>query len=308
MTLALSLRFPFSLPRVFRAHRGEPQQEYHWIGKTGEAQQETGSKEPDKKPTGEKNEQGYRSLAKIQLGEVESALAFFEHQLLPAHVTQENWIGKNLFCIVPLKRNRDGRPPVIFGLVKTCYPSDGHVENVEDVEILFPRKNSAPDLIYLHKDDISLYSQKHVQSFYLRVQFKASEEDAADFEGSDPLFHANGFHLEFDHGYYDLLEMNEQNQSDYPRLYVIGSRWLASLPESRYFEITSRFKEMLGWGKLIINYHADWLPKDVNTLNRALGFKYEFTPTLLTEPSTPQETAYITAKLFDGYFMSSSAR
>lgn len=56
---------------------------------------------------------------------------------------------------------------------------------------------------------------------------------------------------------------------------------------------------MLQWGKLIFNYHPDWLPKEVNTLNRALGFKYEFTPIVLTEPGTPQETTFLVAKIFE---------
>lgn len=305
MTLEIALRPPFSMPRALRAHADEAEQGYHWLGKTSEPPRES------RPPAGrggrktEEEEPKYRSLGSITLREVEQAIRLFEAQLVPAY---ENWIAKNHLCTIPLKPIRDGRPPLIFGYVAACFPSDGHIENVEDIELFFPRRDAPPDLIRLHRDDISLYSRRSAQSHFLRVQFKASEEDAADFQGSDPLFHANGFHLEFDHGYYDLLEMNEQNQSDYPRLYVIGSRWLASIPDSRYFEITSRFKEMLGWGKLIINYHADWLPKEVHSLNRALGFKYEFTPTLLTEPSTPQETAYITAKLFDGYFMSSTVR
>jgi hypothetical protein len=141
-----------------------------------------------------------------------------------------------------------------------------------------------------------------VQSHYLHVQFKASEEDAAEFEGSDLLFHANGFHLESDYGYYDLLEMNEQNQSVYPRLYVISSRWLASIPDSRYFEVTNRLKEMLGWGKLIFNYHPDWLPKEIHPLNKALGLKYRLSKHYLTEPETPEEAAKVLTLEFNEKF------
>ena len=79
----------------------------------------------------------------------------------------------------------------------------------------------------------------------------------------------------------------------------MGSRWFDSIPDTVHAEMQAKLKEMLQWGKLIFNYHPDWLPKEINTLNKVLGFKYEFTSTLLTEPSNPQETAFIVAKLFE---------
>lgn len=292
MTFEIALlRPPFSLPRLLRAQADEPEQEYHWLGKTSEPPR--ASRPPagqgGQKPRRE-DKSKYRPLGGITLGEVEQAIGLFEPQLVPAH---DDWIAKNHLCTIPLKPIRDGRPPLIFGYVAACFPSDGRLENVEDIELLFPRRDAPPDLIRLHRDEVSLYSGRSAQSHYLRVQVKASEEDAADFEGSDPLFYANSFHLDFDSSYYDLLEMDEQNQSDHPRLYVIGSRWLASVPDSRYFEVTSKLKEMLGWGKAVFNYHPDWLPKEVHTLNRALDFQYGFTTTVLIEPRDPNQTLRI---------------
>jgi hypothetical protein len=191
---------------------------------------------------------------------------------------------------------------VIFGRVKTCYPSDGHLENIEDVELLFPRKDGAPDTLLLHKDDISVYSQKLVESYYIRVRFMASAEDEADFAGSDPLLRANGFTSEFDANYYDLLEMTELNQSTHPLLYVIGSRWFDSIPESLHAEMRAKLEKIVQWNKHIFNYHPNWLPKEINTLNRILGYKYGFTSTVLTEPENPQETAYIVDKTFNDIF------
>ena len=296
MTLEISLRPPFSLPRVLRAQKDDSRQ--HWVGQAPPASQkkpELGS--PANKPQREKDEQGYRPLATIQLGELEDAYKLFENQLVPAG---ENWIGKNCFCSIPLKRIRDGRPPEIFGRVKTCFPSDGYTENVEELELLFPRMDGAPpDKVHIHKDDISQYSQKPVQSYYVRVQCKASAEDEADFAGSGPLFSANGFYPEFDPGYYELLEMNHQNQAVHPSLYVLGSRWFDSIPNGIHAEVRAKLLEMLQWGKKIINYHPDWLPREINTLNRVLGFKYGFTQALLIEPSTPQETVDIVTKIFN---------
>lgn len=300
MTLEIALRPPFSLLHALCAHTDEAEQEYHWLGKTSESSR--ASRPPagqgGQKP-GREGRSKYRSLDDVSLVDVEQAIRLYEAQLVPAH---DHWIAKNHFCTLPLKPIRDGRPPLIFGYVAACFPSDGHIENVEDIELLFPRRDAPPDLIRLHRDDISLYSGRSAQSHYLRVQVKASEEDAVDFEGSDPLFHANGFHLDFDYGYYDLLEMNEQNQSDYPRLYVIGSRWLACVPDSRYFEVTNRLKEMLGWGKAVFNYHPDWLLKEVHTLNRALGLKYKLSKHYLPEPENPEQTANLAARTFEEIF------
>jgi hypothetical protein len=300
MTLEVAFRLPFSLPRLLRAHADEPEQKYHWLGKDSEPPRASPppAEQGGQKPGGEGGTQ-YRPMGSITLGEVEQAIGLFEAQLVPAY---ERWIAKNHFCTLPLKRIRDGRPPLVFGYVSSCFPSDGHIENVEDVELLFPRRDAPPDLIRLHRDEISLYSQSPAQSYYLRVRFKASEEDAAEFAGMESMFHRDGFHLDTDYGYSDLLEMNEQNHSAFPRLYVIGSRWLASVPESLYFEITGKLKEMLGWGKVAVNYHPDWLSKEIHSLNRALGLKYKLTQHYLTEPETPEQTARLVAITFKEMF------
>ncbi|GAB4465771.1 MAG: hypothetical protein Kow0070_28350 [Anaerolineales bacterium] len=299
MTLEIAFRPLFSLPRFLRAHADEPEQDYHWLGKTSEPPRASRlpGEQGGQKPGGEGGEK-YRPIAGITLGEVEQAMGLFEAQLVPAY---ERWIAKNHFCTLPLKRIRDGRPPQIFGYVSSCFPSDGHIENVEDLELLFPHSDAPPDLIRLQKDDISLYSQRPAQSYFLRVQFKALAEEAAEFAGSEDMFHAGGFHPGFDDGYSDLLQMNEQNLSTYPRLYVIGSRWLASVPESLYSEVTGKLKEMLGWG-MMVNYHPGWLPKEIHSLNRALGLKYKLTQHYLTEPETPEQTAHLVAVTFKELF------
>lgn len=301
MTLEITFRLPFTLQRVFRAQSEEsPQQEYHWVGHKRSIQNrgiEQKSQNQDSRD--KKTKQTYRSLSSITLGEVEDSIRLFEHQLIPAH---QNWIGKSYFCKIPLKRKRDGRPPVIFGRVKTCYPSDGFLENVEDIELLFPNASGKPDPLLIQKSEISRYSQKFVESYYIRVQFLASPEDMTDLADSASLFAANGFLPEFDSSYYSLLEMTELNQFTYPWLYVIGSRWFDSVPDSLQAEVSAKLEKMLSWKKQIFNYHPNWLPKEINTLNRILGYKYGFTSTVLTEPENPQETAYIIDKTFHKMF------
>jgi hypothetical protein len=71
-------------------------------------------------------------------------------------------------------------------------------------------------------------------------------------------------------------------------------------------EVRGKLKEMIGWGKQVFNYHPEWLSNEINTLNRSLGYKYGFTPIVLTEPGNVHETASIVAKVFDRLILSTS--
>ena len=109
----------------------------------------------------------------------------------------------------------------------------------------------------------------------------------------------NGFYPEIESGYLDILEITEQNQSVYPWLYVIGSRWFESIPNSLRDEVKGKVKEMIGWGKQIFNYHPEWLTNETNSINRTLRYKYGFTKIVLTEPGNAQEIAFIVNKTFN---------
>jgi len=162
MTLEISLRNPFGLPLALQARKDEPERGYHWINQRHSS--DRGASTPndrDGKPRGGKTRQKVRPLTDLTLGEVEDAYTRFENQLLPTH---GNWIAKNYFCQIPLKRRREV-PPLVFGRVKTCFPSDGVVDNVEELELYFPQKSGPPDVLHIQKDEISQGSQKWVQSF-----------------------------------------------------------------------------------------------------------------------------------------------
>ena len=91
MTLEISLRRPFSIPRVFQARKDKPHQDFHWIGQKPAAKHGADvSKGGNQNPQDEKSKQKYRPLSDITLGEVDDVYQRFEHQLLLA---QENWIG-----------------------------------------------------------------------------------------------------------------------------------------------------------------------------------------------------------------------
>jgi len=301
MTLEITLRPPLSLPRLLRAHSDEPEQEYHWIGQTRETP--LGDTEPDKpgkEPREKKDKKKYRPLSTIDNYDVDEITRVFAPQLMRSPL--DGWIARNNFCRVHLKSQMGKRPPVIFGRVKSCYPEEGHAENIQEFDLLFPNKNAEPDVVRLQAGMINFRAQRPVESFYLRVRFLFLVEETREFHNRDGSFNAEGFQPEFQNDYLELLEMNEQNQASHPWLYVVGSRWLTSVPDFRYEIILSKFKEMLGWGKRIINYHPDWLPKEIYSLNRALGFKYKLTKHFLTEPEDPQQTANVLALEFNEIF------
>jgi hypothetical protein len=278
----------------------------HWVGDKGPTPAQHGqtpgspSGRDDDRSARRPDPRGYRDLASLTLGEVQDAYHFFKSQLIPS--PYESWVATNYFCMLELVRRRDGRPPVVFGRVKTCYPSDGYINNIQDMELYFPNKNKNPDTVLLRAEDILLDPAKPVQSYGVRVQFFASPEDMADFGQYENLFLEQGFIPEFTHGYIDLLDMNEQSHAAYPWLYVIGSRWLASIPESVQPEVREKLKSLIQWNKLIFNYHPDRLPREIRSLNRELGYKAGFTDIFLIEPEDPPQTVKIIQSTFEKLF------
>jgi len=297
MTVEISLRRPFSIPRVFWAQKDDLPQKYHWVGQKPDVERrQVGSRDSNRNNRSGKSKQKYRPLADITLGEVDDIYQHYEHQLV---AEQTGWVGKNYFCQIPLKRHEDGRPPIVFGQMKTCHPIDGIVDNLEEMELYFPHKDGAPDVVHIYGDEIYNEPQRRVQSYLVRVQALASDEDQADLAEAGQMLRTNGFYPDFESSYLDLLEMTAQNQSVYPWMYVIGSCWFASVPESLQGEVAGKLREMVGWGKQIFNYHPEWLDGDIVTLNRILGFKYAFTSQLLVEPGNVQELSFIIARAFD---------
>ena len=307
MTLELALKRPLLLPHFAQKGDDKPspsgmKRKVHWVGDKEPDQQlkdqHQGGKKKDKEPKNQ-DARGYRELSSIKIGEVSDAQKYFLDQLQPSPFP--SWIATNHFCMMDLVRKR-GRPSAIFGRVKTCYPSDGYIQNIQEMEIHFPNREEAPDLILLHGDDIIKDAHKPVQSYCVRVKFLASQEDIADFNETENLFLEQGFIPEFSTDYIALLDMNEQNHASLPWFYVIGSRWFASIPDSVRVEVREQLGKLIRWNKLIFNYHPERLPDEIKTLNRELGFKHGFTDTVLIEPETPSQTAQIVASTFEQVF------
>lgn len=274
----------------------------HWVGqKKAEVEQkeETGGKKGGGGPK-QKDERGYRELSSITLSEVNDAYNFYAHQLAPSPAPA--WIAPNYFCMTHLIQKRDERPPALFGRVKTNYPSDGYVQNVQELELLLPCRDRPPDLVRLRANDILNTPGKPLQSFCVRVKFLLDPDEQAEFREHEHLFVQQGYLPDINNSYIDLLDINEQNHLSSAWLYVIGSRWFASIPVSMQPEIREKLTKLVHWNKLIFNYHPEYLPHEFRTLNRELGFKAGYTDIFLIEPENPAQTVQIVSKTFDKLF------
>ena len=279
---------------------GEPRKA-HWLGN-----QESPTPQQDQKPAGQggrppqrPDPRGVRDLATITLGEVEEAYQHFSSQLVPAPL--EGWVAKNYFCQLSLKGRGTARPPVVFGRVRTVYPSSGHINNVEMMEMYFPRPDAPPDVLQVHDHDISL--QKPSQSYCVGVKFYLSQEELSDFSQSENIFIEKGFAPLYETSSVELLDLNEQNHSELPWLYVIGSGWFASIPESVQPEIRGQLRNLVHWGKAIFNYHPRRYALEYRSLNEELDFQYGFTEHYLVAPQNTGQALQKVEESFGAIFM-----
>jgi len=281
MALETALRRFTLLPGFIQTGNGEPRKA-HWLGnkQSTPSQQDQNDRRQDDRSPKRPDPRGYRDLATITLGEVEDAYNHFRDQLISS--SAEAWIAKNYFCQLPLKRQGNDRPPVVFGRVKTCYPADGYINNIEELELHFPRGDAAPDVLHVRLDDISL--QKPTQSYCVGVKLYVSEEEMKDFSRSENIFIEKGFAPMYETGYLDLLDVNEQNQAALSWLHVIGSGWFASVPDSVQPEIREQLRNLVRWNKVIFNYHPRRYSLQYRSLNDELDFQYGFTEHFLVAP------------------------
>lgn len=300
MALETALRRFTLLPRFIQTGNGEPRKA-HFLGRDEasplEQKEDQGRKNdnaPKKPSTGR-----YRDLADITLGEVQEVYDHFKGQLVPSPA--EGWIAKNYFCHLPLKRKGERRPPVVFGRIKTSYPSDGHVNNLEEMEMSFPRKDAVPDTLHIRIDDISL--QRPTYSYCVGVKFYVSEEEMADFSHSENIFVEKGFAPLYETSYLDLLDVNEQNHSALSWLHVIGSGWFASIPDSVQVEIRQQLRNLVHWDKVIFNYHPRRYSLRYRSLNEELDFNYGFTEHYLIAPQDVKGTLDKVEATFGESFM-----
>jgi hypothetical protein len=154
----------------------------HWVGQKTqtEQKQEVGGEGDGGRPK-KKDERGYRQLSSITLNEVNAAYKYYADQFLTSPAP--GWIAPNYFCMIHLLPKRDNYPPVIFGRVQTTYPSDGYLQNIQELELRLPTRDHAPDLVHLRAHDVLNTPSKPLQSFCVRVKFFLHPDDRAGFGG-----------------------------------------------------------------------------------------------------------------------------
>lgn len=265
---------------------GEPRKA-HWLGNRqatdrGQDQKQGGNQD---QPPQRRDRRSYRSLSSITLGEVEDAYNHFRTQLVASPA--EGWIAKNYFCQLPLNRHSDG-PPVFFGRLKTVYPSDGHIHNIEEMEVYFPHADAAPDVVHIRSYDIA--SERPAQTYCVGVKFYVSPEEMGDFSQSENIFIEKGFAPLYENGYLDLLDIQQQSREAIPWLHVIGSGWFASIPDSVQPEVRAQLRELVRWGNVVFNYHPRRYAQQYLSLNEELDFQYGFTEQYLVAPQNIEQT------------------
>lgn len=299
MTLEISLRRWSLLPGFIQTGNGEPRKA-HFLGRKDatpvEGKQDQGHNQdnlPKKPNTGK-----YRNLDSITLGEVEHVIAYFRPQLVASPLPE--WIARNYFCQIPLKRRGEDRPSVVFGRVKTCFPSDGNPQNIEELELDFPRPDAAPDVLHLLPEDIALH--KPVYSFCIGVKMYLSEKEQMDFSRSENIFIEKGFAPLYNAGYSELLDINEQNQASTLWMYVIGSEWFSSIPDSMQPEMREQLRNLVRWNKTILNYHPKRYSLQHPSLNEELDFNYGFTQHYVLMPQDTNQVLMKVDEMFGELF------
>jgi hypothetical protein len=278
MALDLSLRRWLWLPRFIQTG-DDGSRKAHYLGNQDatpiHGKQDQGNKEqPPKQPDTAK----YRALESITIDEVGQVKEYFLSQLVPSPMPE--WVAKNYFCELPLKRMA-GRPSAVFGRVKTCYPADGNVQNVEEMTLQFPRLQAAPDLLQLFPDELALH--KPIQSYCVGVKMYLSENEQRDFSPSENIFVEKGFAPLYESGYGDLLDIREQNHPPF-WVYVFGSEWFATIPDSMQVEVKEKLLSLVRWNRTVLNYHPKRYTLRYRSLNDELDLQYDFSDHYLVMP------------------------
>jgi hypothetical protein len=299
MTLELGVRRFTLLSHLLEIGNGESRKA-HFLGKkeaTSVDKQDHGrlpDNTPHKQRTGK-----YRDLADVTLGEVDEAIHNFQSQLVRSPA--EGWIARNYFCELPVKRRTDEQSPVVFGRVRSTYPSDGNVQNIEQMEVQFPRLHAAPDLLNIRRADLQL--QRPVHSYCVGVKMYLTDAELADFSRSENIFIEKGFAPVYSNGSLDLLDMNEQHQDSLLWLNVVGSEWFASIPDTVQPEIRERLRDLVQWNKVVLNYHPRRYALRYLSLNDELEFNYGFSKHYLVSPQDTQQTLQKLGEIFEEIFM-----
>jgi hypothetical protein len=126
-----------------------------------------------------------------------------------------------------------------------------------------------------------------------------------DFSQSENIFIEKGFAPLYENGYLDLLDTDGQSQSGLPFLYVIGSEWFASIPDSVQPEIRTQLREWIRQGNIAFNYHPRRHALRYLSVNEELDFQYGFSEHYLVAPQNTEQTLRKAEESFAEIFLHS---
>ncbi len=287
MALDLSLRRFSLLPRFIQTGNEEPRRD-HFVrrGDNSPAGGDQDAGDHRDEPPKQSKTDKYRGLGDITMREVEESLAYFLPQLIP--VADVEWVAKNYFCQIPLQKTFEQRPPVVFGRVGSCYPMAGLRENVEELELQFPHKDTVPDLLHIGYGDIS--RKAAIQSYYVGVKMYLSKKEHREFLQDHDHFLDLGYAPVYEEGFGDLLNMTERDRPSLPWVYVFGSEWFATVSDSWQVDVKHQIEKLLSWNRVGLNFHPRKYLLQYKSLNEEMEFNPGFTDRYVFMPQDIGQT------------------
>jgi hypothetical protein len=66
---------------------------------------------------------------------------------------------------------------MVLGRMKTRFPSDGELDNVEQMELYFPNRYDKSEVLHIQRDEISRRSRIQTRSNFVQVRILASAKE-----------------------------------------------------------------------------------------------------------------------------------
>jgi hypothetical protein len=104
-------------------------------------------------------------------------------------------------------------------------------------------------------------------------------------------------------GYGELLDIDEGHRPVLPWLYVFGSEWFATVPDTMQVEVKQQIQKLIGWNRAVLNYHPRRYLLQYRSLNDELEFNYGFTEQYLLAPQDTNQVLTKVDETFGGMFM-----
>ncbi len=283
---------------IFSHLMGGEGAEYFEEGKTP-----GGQNDPGPENGGKYDARGCRKLWMIAPGEVQDAFTLYEKQLI---LTDDGAvIKKNSFYTLPMLKY-SGAPSFLFGRVTVSMPTDGYLQDVQEVELAFPQAGGKPERVVVEPHNVD--TQNQIQSYRIRMKFYGTEDDRADFSRHERKFAEVGFAFDFSDNFTELLELDPLERESLPWFHVIGSRWFSAVPHSWQEDVRKKLNWLCAQETLILNYHPSHAPADVNNLNDELDYTYRLSDFYLSDLKKPEQIIYMVKTIFNKIFMDPASK